>query len=87
MSRSRHRYFESGFLAPREVRPSRPSIFRRSFAPREIELWPGLVITLYFDADAQMFWTSSEFGDFRDPSALAIVDSILCAYDSHSVAA
>jgi len=52
MSRSRHRYFESGFLAPREVRPSRPSIFKRTFAPRVMELWPGgPVVTIHFDAE------------------------------------
>ena len=86
MSRSRHRYFEPGFRAP--PRQTRPSIYRRTFAPHVVELWPdGPVVTIHFDADAQEFWASETLGDYRDRSALALIDAILRDFDSQSVAA
>ncbi len=48
-----------------------------------MELWPGgPVITIHFDADSQEFWASEVWGDYRDKSALAVLDAILRDYDN-----
>jgi hypothetical protein len=62
-------------------------MYRRTFAPRIIELRPGLTVTIHFDASSQEFWASERFGDYRDASALALIDSILRDFDSQSSAA